>query len=476
MSAEEIWSQWQEFLGKDASSGDEADVNETIAYGGEEQDQTDSDEDPDLDDTVAYGHGDSDDETDSDEEMAAADVAALLGQLTQANLDQAQREIDRDARAVAAAAARVQEDIIRGQVQKIDKCEGDDKPRLRRWMRDLSTLHATHADAVVTVAERTSRGNLADTIEGFLADAANAPRAGIVWPAVRDNIELLLLGEAYGEVLRSEHRVMIQKTHESTGDYSERYLHSAKSAYPEPWDAVTNQSLIALFAGGLIDRRMARDVGIVMRKPTLHETLNQARAYAGIEATMTLRDRDNNIAAVTTAEVRGAESIPTPEPVRSDVIEDTRFKRLEKQIASVSTALGEIRACTKKPPAGGAAKCYNCSRPGHFARECRGPRKGNQQARGGGHRGLGRGAARPRTSGCYECGEQGHFAHDCQVRGRGGRQQRGRGGYHATSQTYYGPQQQYDGRPPWSQRPAGGGQQQPQVAAAAEYHNSQGNW
>ena len=164
---------------------------------------------------------------------------------------------------------RVQEDLIRVQVQKIDRCTGDDKPKLRRWIRDVSAFHTNHPQAAIAVAERTSRENLADTVETFMADGANGMRAAITWPAVRDNVELLLLGEAYGEELRSEHRVLTQKAHETTGDWSERYLASAKSAYPEPWDAVTNQSLIALFAGGLIDRRMARDVGVVLRKPTL---------------------------------------------------------------------------------------------------------------------------------------------------------------------------------------------------------------
>ena len=96
----------------------------------------------------------------------------------------------------------------------------------------------------VAVGEHTSQDNLSDTIESFLADAANAPRAAIAWPALQVNIETLLLGEAYPEVLRCEHRTICQKVHEDTTMYSERYLTSAKAAYPEPWGAVTNQDLI----------------------------------------------------------------------------------------------------------------------------------------------------------------------------------------------------------------------------------------
>ena len=88
MSAEDAWRNWERLL----EPREEAD---RLEGPGQELD---------LDDTIAYGH-DSDD--DDDNGMAAADIAALLGQLTQANLDQAQREVDRDAQAVAAAAARV---------------------------------------------------------------------------------------------------------------------------------------------------------------------------------------------------------------------------------------------------------------------------------------------------------------------------------------------------------------------------------
>ena len=470
--AAEQWRNWEQILGPidaaDALRGPDDTLDDTVEI---DQDGSEGD----SDETREYG--DDPPQVDEMAQAGAADIAALLAQLTQANLDLAQRNIDLDQRAVVAAGHRAQEDITRAQVLKIDKCEGEDKARLRRWVRDLTTLEVTHPGVVIAVAERTSRGNLSDTLETFLADPANAPRNGILWPALRNNVENLLLGEAYEEVLRSEHRVIQQKAHESTGDYSERYLASAKAAYPEPWDRVNNQALIALFAEGLLDRRMARDVGVVLRKATLRETINQTRSYAGIEATMALGEaRRGDVAAVAPAAAKEAPK------TKAATEEDARFAALSKQIASVSTQLGEFRAGTRKPPAGGAPECFNCGKPGHFARDCRGPRRGGNRTpqRGG----RGRTPARPaRSTACYNCNAEGHFARDCYVntptqpRGRGSQHAyrrdppRGRGG-NTSSHTYN--QSAETTHAPWSQRPAGG---QQQVAAAAEYHNSnQGNW
>ena len=327
---------------------------------------------------------------------------------------------------------------------RIEKCTGDDKIKLRRWIRDLATLQATHPDVVVAVAERNARENLADTIEAFLAN----PRGNIAWPAVRDNVVTLLLGDAY------------------------------EGVYLEPWDAVTNQMLMAHFAAGLLDKRMVRDVGVVLRKPTLCETINQTRSYAGIEATMDLRN-PTEIAAVAPVAEGQVKKKDKASNVKEKAASDADYAALAKQVASISSQLGEMKAGTRKPPPGGQ-EYFNCGKLGHFARDCRsGPRRPTP-AHGGG-RSAARGRAR--TYVCYECGQNVHYARDChqsQPAPCGGVYRRGRGrGYSGYQEQPPAEHQYYAPGPPaadgYPQRPASHCQGQ-QVAAAAHYDPQQGNW
>ena len=61
----------------------------------------------------------------------------------------------------------VEEAQIRSQTARIDKCTGEDGPKLRRWIRDVDMAHAATPNIARRVAVRTSQGPLADTMEEF---------------------------------------------------------------------------------------------------------------------------------------------------------------------------------------------------------------------------------------------------------------------------------------------------------------------
>ena len=105
MSAKDIWHRWQNFL-EPAPENNGSDEDEEVTLGRIFQQQN-----------VHQEEGMT--------QAQQADIAALLAQLTAAN-------IARDAAIAVNAAARTREDNLRASTGKIDKCTGDDKRKLRR--------------------------------------------------------------------------------------------------------------------------------------------------------------------------------------------------------------------------------------------------------------------------------------------------------------------------------------------------------
>ena len=54
---------------------------------------------------------------------------------------------------------------VRAQVSRIEKVNGEDKAKLRRWIRDVATVHQHEPNIAIQVAERSAQQSLADVIE-----------------------------------------------------------------------------------------------------------------------------------------------------------------------------------------------------------------------------------------------------------------------------------------------------------------------
>lgn len=324
--------------------------------------------------------------------QAVRDVLQALGNAQVAN----------DAARVAAGIRTVErqemtdeEAQIKVQVTRLEKLNGDDKAKLRRFIKDINTIHTVTPAVAVRVACRLATGNLADAIEDHMV-ADGGARNAVLWPALRAAVQAALLGANDDRVLRRELQATKQTAHETVAAYGERFLTLARDAHPEPWDNITNETLTTSFARGLTSRRLMRELVIVRDAGTLRETVNRARTIASSETAMGVGDEDA-VAAVAAADTPRLEEATDAKPDAH-----APWAELTKQVAALSTGLGELRKGVNKPSAPGV-KCFNCDKAGHIARECRAPRK--PRIEGGGQR--------RETRSCYNCDKPGHLARDC---------------------------------------------------------------
>lgn len=329
----------------------------------------------------------------------------------------AQREGE-EARRLQANRREVRQNAIR----QTELADGSTIPGIRKWIQEIELASPVVGAAnIIEVISQTVSGSLRKEVERFItAQGALVPpvvRANVPWADLRAHVVNTYLGANEDENLRRDLESMKQGAYDSENDYTLKFKHAAEVAYPEVnRGEIENRIILHAYVSGLADKDLRKELWLRRRPGNLNEAMTAVRELSNAEKDLCRFDpvEPAPIAAVS-AVCQAPVKTPTDEKSHSG-----EQGEMMKLLNKISSRIGELKVAEKQPtevavvepmrlnynnprPKGSkVGVCFNCNKPGHFARDCRSAKQP-----------ASRGDSRPPRGKCFNCGRFGHYAREC---------------------------------------------------------------
>ena len=334
-------------------------------------------------------------------------VQALVNALAATRVADAayrQEEVERGTARATALAGREQ---IRKLASQTRTCDGNSAVTTRQWLKEVDlAVRIAGAENGTEIAAATSQGTLRTIIEQYITEQALAQppvlRANVAWPPLRAHISAAFLGAHEQDNLKRELEALKQADGESVAAFGRRFEELATAAYPPAQRNETDNRLLRdAYVRGLVDQVMAMDL------MTMHGPADIGAAMAQV---VVLAER-KKVADQLLGTKPKSVSVVTEE--RKETNDEAVLRLLNK----MSSKMGELASGTRKSTADEIAAYQRPPRTSPQTDARRPPQTDTRPRRGPPppHRDVQpRNSTRP-TWACYNCGKTGHYARDCRA-------------------------------------------------------------